>query len=517
MRLVLASLLFLGACVPAGRSREGSWERPNILFVISDDQSWPHAGVYGDPLAKTPAFDRIARGGVLYSHAFCPASQCGPSRSTVLAGRNIWQLEGAGTQASLFPIKYPVYTDLLEAEGYHVGYTGKPWAPGNWKASGRSRNPAGYPYNSKRLNPPTSKISRTDYAANFEDFLGKRPKGARFCFWFGSHEPHRDYEEGSGRRNGLQPGKVAVPPFYPDEERVRDDLLDYYFEINWFDHHLARMLATLERIGELDRTLIIVTSDNGMPFPRAKATLYEAGTRMPLAIRWGEVIPRDRVIDDLVSFIDLAPTILEAAGVEVPELMIGRSLLPALRSGLSGQVDAGRTRILMGKERHNHARPHNVGYPIRAIRTRKYLYLRNMRPDRWPMGDPPDHFCHTKMVNPTKARILGRQRQSRADRFYRITYAKRGLEELYDVSKDPNCLKNLADDPRHAEMKQRLWDTLRKDLISQGDPRALGFGDVFDAYPYWGRFQPTIGGFNKPGEYNPAFWPRQLGPVPPSP
>ena len=174
--------------------------KPNILLAISDDQSWPHAGAYGDTTVSTSAFDRIAESGVLFTHAFCPASQCSPSRAALLTGRNIWQLEEAGTHASTFPNKFKPYTDILEANGYHVGYTGKPWAPGSWKDGGRSHNPAGHEYNEHTLTPPSKFISSTDYAANFEAFLEDRPDGAPFHFWLGVREPHRDYDPGSGVR-----------------------------------------------------------------------------------------------------------------------------------------------------------------------------------------------------------------------------------------------------------------------------------------------------------------------------
>ncbi len=487
--------------------------RPNILFAISDDQSWPHAGAYGCEMVDTPAFDRIARDGVLFTHAFCAASQCSISRATILTGRYLWELEEAGIQASLFPSKLTVYTDLLEADEYHVGYTGKPWGPGNWQAGGRTSNPSGKAYNSRRLDPPTSQISSTDYAANFADFLSDRSDDAPFCFWYGCHEPHRNYEEGTGLRSGKQLKDVEVPPYYPDNEIVRSDLLDYFLEIEWFDRHLAKMIDLLEQSGELNNTLIIVTSDNGLPFPRAKATLFEDGIRMPFAVHWPARIAGGQVNDELVSFVDIAPTILEAVGLDVPGGMTGRSLLPMLTGQQETAAEPFREYVLLGKERHNHARADNVGYPVRAIRTDRYLYLRNLKPDRWPMGDPPGYLCHTKMINPTKEFILAHHGDVTAY-YYKITYAKKGAEELYDIDADPHCLNNLADDGQFAETKKRLWVQLQKDLTEQGDPRMLGYGDIIDSYPFFGRFQPDIPGFKEIGVYNSAFWPTSRGPAP---
>jgi len=487
--------------------------KPNILLAVSDDQSWPHAGAYGCDQIRTPAFDRIADNGVLFTNAFCVASQCSVSRATLLTGRNPWQLKEAGTQASLFPAGLTVYTELLAAEGYHVGYTGKPWGPGNWRVSGRKNNPAGKPYNARRLKPPTSAISSTDYAANFADFLKDRPGDAPFCFWFGCHEPHRNYEPSSGLRSGKKLKDANVPPFYPDNETVRNDLLDYYLEIEWFDQQLGKMIDVIERSGELENTLIVVTSDNGMPFPRTKATLYEDGIRMPFAVQWPARVGGPRIIDDLISFVDVAPTFLEAAGLEPLPEMAGRSLLPMLASNRSGILDRERSFVLLGKERHNHARAENLGYPIRAIRTKQYLYLRNLKPQRWPMGEPPGYFCHTKMINPTKSHILEHKDDS-ARYYYRITFAKRSVEELYDIIADPHCLNNLADKREFTETKNRLWTVLRDRLTAQGDPRTLGFGDIFDSYPVFGGIQPTIPGFKEIGKYNPAFWPRDHGLLP---
>lgn len=476
--------------------------RPNILLAISDDQSWRHAGAYGLSSIKTPAFDRVACEGVLFNHAYCPAPQCSPSRAALLTGRNIWELEEAGTHESLFPSRFETYPDLLEGVGYHVGYTGKPWGPGNWRAGGCSRNPAGVEYNQHRLTPPTSGISPCDYATNFQQFLAERPEGAPFCFWFGCREPHRPYETGSGVRAGKLISDCDVPGFLPDDEVVRQDLLDYELEIEWFDEQLARMIAHLDQLGELDHTLIVVTSDNGMPFPRAKANLYEYGTRVPLAVSWRGKIPGGRVVQDFVTLADLAPTFLHAAKLAAPSAMSAHSLMEVLQSEQFGWVDPLRDHAVTGKERHNHARFDNVGYPCRAVRTRDLLYIWNMKPDRWPLGDPPGYFCHTKMANPTKELILAGEPQP----FFDSTYAKRGGEELFLVEEDLACLRNLSAAPEFADRKRELRTRLQTILRQQGDPRVLGYGDVFDSYPHYAPKQPVIAGFNADGEYNETYW-----------
>src|SRR6056297_3112320 len=328
-------LLFL-TC--AGAFAKAQDQRPNILFVISDDQSYPHASAYGAEFIETPAFDTVAEDGVLFTNAYSASPGCSPSRAAILTGKYPWDLGEAGTHASLFTANFTVLPDLLEGAGYHVGYTGKGWGPGDWEASGRERNPAGPAFQEETLNPPHRWISETNYSANFKSFLDQRETDERFFFWMGTSEPHRRFEKGTGVKAGKNPEDVTVPEYLPDTPEVRSDFLDYAVEIEWFDKHLSEAIGHLEEIGELENTLIIVTSDNGMAFPRAKANLYEDGIHVPLAIRWGQKVPADRVVDDLVNLVDLTPTILEAAGVE-PDLAYtfsGRSLLEILTSEKEG-------------------------------------------------------------------------------------------------------------------------------------------------------------------------------------
>ena len=502
---VAAAGLGAVAVGPLLRSQARKSHRPNILFAISDDQSWPHASAYGCRFVHTPNFDRVAREGVLFTHTFAAAPQCSPNRAAILTGRHIWQLEEAGTHNSLFPKKFTVYTEILEDAGYFVGYTGKGWGPGNWKDAGWKRNPAGYEFNRRRVDKrPTKGISSVDYAGNFADFLKAKPKDRPFCFWYGGHEPHRRYEEGSGIRMGKDPADVSVPGFLPDDPLVRSDMLDYAVEIEWFDRHFGKMLKLLEEAGELQNTLIVVTSDNGMPFPRAKANLYEYGIHMPLAIWWPGEISGGKVVDDLVSFVDFAPTFLEAAGERVPEAVTGRSLL----GDLGGSQESFRKYVLAGRERHSHSRPDNLGYPSRAIRTERYLYVWNPKPDRWPAGDPtgsgePEGY-HDIDPSPTKTFMIQHRDDPSVRRLFELGFGKRPEEELYEVDGDPYCLRNLAGEPAFQGVRQELQAKLHKLLRQQGDPRELGYGDIFESYPRFGRMR-NFPGFKERGKYNPKY------------
>jgi uncharacterized sulfatase len=491
--LAALSLAVLGGAAGPLRADSPEAKRPNILLAIADDWSWPYASVYGCKFVQTPAFDRVAREGVLFTRAFCASPGCSPSRAALLTGRHTWQLEHAGTHASSFSKHYAVYPDLLEAAGYHVGFTGKGWGPGNFQAGGRTRNPAGPAYSSQRLSSaPRKGISPTDYAGNFQTFLDRRPKDKPFCFWYGGTEPHRAYEKGAGLKAGKKLEDAEVPPFLPDTPEVRSDLLDYAVEIEWFDQHLGRMLRLLAEAGELDNTVVVVASDNGMPFPRAKANVYEYGTHMPLAVRWPARVKGGRVLEDFVGHVDLAPTFLEAAGLNPLPAMTGKSFLNLLTSGKDGWVDPARDRVYTARERHSSARVDNLGYPCRALRTADYLYIRNFAPDRWPAGDPRgvdgDAAGYYDIDgSPTKAFLIGHRDSKEVGRFAQLALGKRPAEELYDVKKDPGNLVNLADRPEFAAVQKRLRAELEQYLKETRDPRALGNGDVFESYP---RYSP---------------------------
>ncbi|MEZ5401563.1 MAG: sulfatase [Bryobacteraceae bacterium] len=466
----------------AGCSRSRPASRPNILFAIADDQSYPHAGAYGDELARTPAFDRVAREGVLFTRSYCAAPSCTPSRSAILTGRAIWQVEEGGVLYGTLNPHYPLFTHALADAGYHVGFTGKPWAPGNWQSGGLTRHPNGREFNARRMTqPPPPGIDPRDYAANFDDFLARRSVGQPFFFWFGCTEPHRVYDAGRGRRLGKSMDKVTVPGYWPDTPTVRNDFLDYCAEIDWFDAHLGRMLATLERAGELDNTIIVVTSDNGMPFPRCKVNLYDRGVHMPLAIRWGRGAAGGRRAGEFVSHTDFAPTFLESAGIAPPAGMVGRSLMPLLR----GQTDRSRDCAYTALERHTWCRPEGATYPVRAIHTERYAYLRNFQPDRWPTGGA--FISSNKTTHgdidacPTKTFL--ERNWALYPKPWALCAGRRPAEELYDLEADPDQLRNLAADPAHSAARSELWSRLERHLRDTADPRIAG-RDPWQGYVY---------------------------------
>jgi uncharacterized sulfatase len=466
-----ACLWTLSTIIPIGLNIASAKSPPNILFCISDDQSYAHTGANGDPVIKTPAFDRIAREGIRFTHAFCDAPTCGPSRSAILTGQPIWRLEEAGNIHSTLPAKFATYTQILEDAGYAIGSTSKAWGPGRLKPGGRTVNPAGVSFK------------------NFADFLTKTGKDRPFCFWLGSRDPHRPYKLGSGVQSGKDPQRVIVPPYFPDHPVVRGDILDYYVEVERFDRAVANALGLLEKSGQLDNTIVVVTSDHGMPFPRAKASLYDAGTRVPLAIRWPSGIASPgRVFEGFVNLSDMAPTFLEAAGLKPPAMMTAHSLKRVFTSTETNP----RNGAFIAMERHDGCRKGGKGYPCRAIRTADFLYILNHQPNRWPAGDPDASVCARNIPfgevdgSPTKQLLMDNVDRAGFHRFYELAFAKRPGEELYDLKNDPGQLRNLATRPDFAETRKRLRNAIQRHLTKTKDPRALGLDAPWDYYPYYG-------------------------------
>ncbi len=494
---------FLGAVGAPAVIRSRAARRPNILIAISDDQSYPHTGAMGDKVVRTPAFDRVAAQGVLFRQCYSLSPGCAPARAGLLTGRYPWQLEEAGTHASLFPRKFTVYPDLLEQSGYFIGLTGKGAGPCNYQDAGWARNPAGPSFDKHKVSSPPPGINPNDYTRNFEDFLSARPKDRPFCFWYGGSEPHRAYEKGAGVKSGKRIEDVRVPPFLPDSPEVRSDILDYYREIEHFDWHLGRMLELLEKRDELENTLVVVTADNGMSFPGAKATMYDYGIHVPLAVMWKAECKGGRISDDLISFADFAPTFLEAAGLRPPPQMVGRSLLALLRSGRSGVIEAERRRVFSGRERHSHARFDNLGYPARAMRQGSYLYIWNMKPDRWPAGDP-EIFADID-GGPTKEWMMRHRKDPGVAPLFEHGFGKRPEEQLFDVAGDPGCRRNLAGLPAYESLRRSLRAALEKALAAQGDPRLSGKGDIWESYPRFSPMRPELGGFAERGKVNPKY------------
>ena len=510
-------------------------DRPNILFAFADD--WGrYASAYAplegerslNALIDTPHFDRVAREGALFANAFVPAPSCTPCRSSLLTGRYFWNTErGAILQGAVWDDRITSYPLLLEASGYHIGYTYKVWSPGT---------PRDQPYGGERTRyaPAGSRFGQFSQTAtslveelgvesakqvlydevrdNFDAFLEARPAGTPFCYWWGPTNTHRRWERGSGQALwGLDPDALEgrLPDFLPDVPEIREDVCDYLGECQAVDAGLGLLLARLEELGELDHTLVVVSGDHGIPgFPRGKCNLYDLGCEVALAVRWPGRVPAGRTVDDFVNLMDLAPTFLEAGGLDPgvdPAVdMDARSLLPVLESRRSGQVDAERTHVVTGRERHvARAREGNLPYPQRAVRTSDFLYIRNYAPERWPMGDPEGlddptvapppyeelandtHVCYRDLdASPTKAWMIHHRMEERVQRLFEIGFGKFPAEELYDLRVDPCYMRNVAADPAYRVARQQLAAQLATVQTAHRDPRVIEPDCRFEHSPF---------------------------------
>lgn len=532
-RILLFLFIIACLCQTPSPSAQRKPVQPNILFCFADD--WGrYASIYAalekqpsfNQVVKTPNVDRVAREGVLFRHAFVNAPSCTPSRSSLLSGRYFFNTgRGAILHAARWDDAIPSFPHLLrDPGGYHIGETYKVWSPGTpvdapfgagkhayEKAGGLSNN---YSENvtemlGKGVTLDTAREKLfAEVRANFDAFLADRKAGQSWMYWFGSTTTHRRWIKGSGKQLwAIEPDalKGKLPPFLPDVPAVREDVADYLGEVQAFDAYIGVLLKKLEETGELDNTLIVISGDHGMPgVTNGKCNLYDFGTGVTLAVRLPKSLggKAGRVVDDLVSLPDLAPTFLEAAGVPLPAGMTARSLLGVLRSPKSGQVDASRKWVISGRERHvAFARDNDLPYPQRALRTPDYLYIRNFKPERWPLGGPvqvtetntpaPDALegnTYTAFADmdasPTKAWLVAHRHEAQWKRFYDIAFAKRPGEELYDLRQDPQQVKNVAADPAYAKARARLAAQLLKILTAAGDPRVTGDGLTFEHPPY---------------------------------
>ena len=447
-----------------------SGPRPNLLFCLADDWGWPHAGAYRDKVVKTPVFDGVARDGILFTHAFSAAPSCTPSRAAMLTGQAPHRLAEGGNLWGFLPKQFKSYADMLEEAGYVTGHSRKAWGPGSLAAAGRTRDPSGRPFK------------------GFSEFLKTVPADKPFCYWWGSPDPHRPYQAGSGSASGMKLADVTVPPYLPDTPEVRSDICDYYFAVERFDREVGEALRQLEAAGLASNTIVIISGDNGWPFPRCKANLYDGGTRQPLAVRWPAGCKPGRVLDDFINLTDLAPTFLEAGGLKPPADMTGRSFFGLLTGT---EAPGHRDVVFLERERHANVRADNLGYPVRAVRTRDFLYLRNFRPDRWPAGDPQPRKDPMRAYGdcddgPTKNLMIDRRDEPAMGKLFQLCFAQRPAEELYDVRRDPFQLNNLAGQPAYAEAQQKLSATLESWMKETADPRVDPKDDRWDRFPYFG-------------------------------
>jgi N-sulfoglucosamine sulfohydrolase len=462
--------------------------RPNILFIIADDAGLD-MGAYGSTFVKTPAFDRIANEGLLFERAYTPNAKCAPSRATLLTGRNPWQLDEAMNHNIYFPPRFKTFPEVLSENQYHVGLIGKGYGPGKaLNFDGSPRQIFARSYDEMTMTPITKFISQNDYTENFKNFIKDNSEKKPWFCWLGIAEPHRFFEFGTGVQNGKSTGDIKkIPSYFPDCDTVRNDLLDYGLEIEYMDRHIQKIYDYLVEINQLENTLIILTSDHGMPFPRVKGNQYEHSNHIPLAMRFGKNINKaGRKVLDYVNFTDIAPTILEVVGIPQSKAgmypITGRSLTSIMKSQKEGQVEINRDFVLVGQERHDIGRPKDEGYPIRGIHKNNLLYLKNYEPSRYPVCNPETGYLNTD-GGATKSYILNQRRNGNTKKYWNMCFGLRPSEEFYDLKNDPDCVNNLIEDKKYKYQIAALKKEMEQKLKSQGDLRMHGLGHIYDKFP----------------------------------
>ncbi len=433
--------------------------RPNIVLLLADDWGFPHATPYGDRVVDTRVFDNVAAEGMLFTRAYSAAPHSSPSRASILTGCYAHRLGEGCNLNSYFPRDLTVYPDLLEKAGYLTVYWHKGWGPGVFSKTGWEHNPAGHE------------------VQNLAEWIEQAPADKPICAWMGSRRPHRPYSVGSGEANGFCPDSLVLCPDLPDAPDVRTDVADYYYNIRLFQEECEEIIEALRKSGRLDNTLLVMTSDNGYSFPRAKSNLYDLGCHIPLAIRWPGVVEPGSVCDGFVSLMDLTATFYEAAGVDGPSDMDSRSMIPVLK----GKREGTRKELYLDRERHTNTRPGGYGYPMRAVITENYHYIENLHPERLPAGVDPV-FGDTGN-GPAKA-YMSFHRDEYPSEVFERAFGLRPAKELYDVKEDPDRIVNLADSPAYRSIGKKMARKLHRWMRRTDDPRTDPDDMSFDTYPY---------------------------------
>lgn len=448
--------------------------KPNFIFFIADDVSWDDFGCYGNGGVRTPNIDRLAKDGLRFTNAYLTASSCSPSRSSIVTGR---YPHNNGKAAELhLPIAdhLPWLPETLREAGYYSALSGKHHMK---RENPRERNPFDH-VDGGRVE------GNRGGEANWVSVTQNRPKNQPFFFWFAAYDAHRawdadgDWIEDQYGPKTL-PASVRVPPFLVDDAPTREDLASYYNEITRFDYFIGEVAEELRRQGVLDDTLIFVLADNGSPFPRAKTRLHDSGMKTALVAHWPAGIESKGVSDSLVSVIDLAPTLIELAGLRIGPTFQGVSMAPLFR-------DRGKTIRRYAFSEHNW---HDYEALGRSARTKDFLYIVSDRPEK-PWQGPAD-----SVRSPSFAQLLKRQSdKSLSSAQADVFLAPRPRTELYHTGNDPHQLNNLSGNADYARMEKRLskalsdWrratgdsipDRISADEFDRRTGNRLGLGDSF--------------------------------------
>lgn len=424
-----------------------SADAPNVIVFIADDVSWNDFGCYGNSSARTPRIDELAAGGLRFDNAYLTASSCSPSRSSIITGRYPHNNGKAAELHKPISAHLPWFPEILRQTGYYTALSGKhhmSMVTDSEKGKGKPR-----PNVFDHVDGGKSKQNSGGHA-NWLSVTKNRPKDQPFFFWFAAYDAHRGWDadrQWDESRYGPmhQPKDVTVPPFLMDNQQTRKDLASYYNEVTRYDYYIGQVVDELKTQGVFQDTLIFVLADNGRPFPRAKTRLHDSGMKTALVSHWPSGIKRAAVSKNLVSVIDLAPTILEAAGCELPKTFQGTSLRPIFG-------DASAVVRTHAFSEHNW---HDYEAHGRSVRHGDYLLVKNFRPEL-PWQGPADSVRSVSHQTLLEARAADRLTAAQADVFL----APRPVVELYHVPTDPHQLKNLAGSREHADVQSQLLSVL---------------------------------------------------------
>jgi len=436
-------------------------DQPNILLILSDDHSYPYLGCYGNENLETPNLNKLASEGALFNHAYTTASQCVPSRASILTGRNVIDIEMSRFSA---PLSREIMTipDYLGDAGYFTGICGR-----HYHLDGSVRMPS----ETKEAFEKHDLITfpdRVDYLevgedeevlGQFKSFLDKVPDQSPFFMWMNYSDPHRHF---TADGHSPDPDSITLPATMPDTEAVRKDLAGHLGEIMRLDEHVGQVMEELGKRELRENTVVIFMGDNGAALLRGKGTLYDLGLHVPLIVRWPGKVQKGTIVDEMVSGKDIAPTILEAANVAIDSTITGRSFVPLLKDEAYEPYKY----LFAQRSSHSSGLPLHTGYfdLSRSIYNKKYKLIYNAL---WQLTYTPIDFKnHPMWKNLEKMNENGTLNQHFRKAFFSDP---RPMFELYDLEQDPGEFNNLSGKPAYDSLEHTLKGKLHEWMIVNED------------------------------------------------
>jgi arylsulfatase A-like enzyme len=439
---------------------------PNILFLLSDDHSYPFLSAYGDTNVKTPTLDQLASEGMKFHRFFTGAPQCVPSRATLMTGRSPVAARMTRFSAPLPRDEITLPELLREKGGYFTGVCGRSF---HLDGSAKVGAAAAKVFQEHQLKTFIDRVdslnqcSDDEVASQVAAFLDKKPADKPFFMWANFSDPHHAWNAPAEFRP--DPASLKLPPHFPDLPGVREQLADYCAEVNRVDRTISGVLDVLKKRGLMDSTLIVFCGDNGMAMPHGKGSLYDPGSNVPFLVRWPGVVKPGGDSRALISAEDLAPTLLAAAGLAAGSKVSGVSFLPLLK----GEAHTPRKHLFVERGPHGSApvtvNMTNGGYDLgRAVRSDRYKFIYNCTP--WIPYAPVDSAGGQAWKEMQEANAAGKLPPGMSATYFKTP---RPVYELYDLKADPAELKNLSGDPAHATTERELRAALAEKMILDWD------------------------------------------------